>query len=376
MAVTFFIGKFIYDSYLTNNTEKEWEELKRSDPKTVSKVENSNFGRKKVNKNIDFLENDRRERSISKIETVEKLNPISGFEAMQLLKNKIMLKEGVINNVKVIKVDFKCSKLDEPYAIVFFNALSKRGKQKTNEYLQEEEYNQACDIYESLIVNFDLGKELERVGSASIIVKVDNSESGLMDDFKIINAEPFIENIENSDVSIDYKYDDNLKKSIKIIESEILQDIAEISESFNYINGGKTKLDSSRLQYYLTNYEETPTKFASEFLSRNLEKLMEIKKFNGADYELTYKDISNGLVLSILNILSFPINFAKMMTMAEDFGDNINDQEYLKEKQNIIESKSILKRLYQQDIDLDVKNNLNYYIDLIDVMKKDYNIIE
>ena len=312
-------------------------------------VENSNFGVKK--------------------ETMTVLT------AMNILKNRTQLKEGLNKNIQVIKVDFKGSKLEEPYAIVFFNATNKRSKQKAIEYLQEEEYQEACDLYESLIVNFDLGKKLERVGSANIIVKlvkVDNNESGLVKDFKIINAEPFTENIDNSGVCIDYKQDDNSKKFIKIIEDEISLDIAEISESFNYINGGKTKLNSSRLQYYLTNYEEAPTKFASELLSRNLKKLMELKKLN----VVGYKDISNGLALSVLNILSFPINFAKMMTMAEDFGDSINDSEYLKKRQNIIDSKIILKRLYQLDIDFDVKNNLNNYIEIIDVIQKKYSIIE
>ena len=54
VAVIFFIGKFIYDSYITDNTEKEWEELKRTDPKIVSKVENSNFGVIKESVDNDF----------------------------------------------------------------------------------------------------------------------------------------------------------------------------------------------------------------------------------------------------------------------------------------------------------------------------------
>ncbi len=47
VVIVFIIIKFIYDSYLTNNTEENWQEFKKSDPETAHKIENSKLGAKK-----------------------------------------------------------------------------------------------------------------------------------------------------------------------------------------------------------------------------------------------------------------------------------------------------------------------------------------
>ncbi|WP_026754759.1 hypothetical protein [Sediminibacter sp. Hel_I_10] len=44
IIVLIIISKFIYDSYLTSNTEKRWSEFKSSNPLEASKVENSSLG--------------------------------------------------------------------------------------------------------------------------------------------------------------------------------------------------------------------------------------------------------------------------------------------------------------------------------------------
>ena len=45
----FMIGKFIYDTYLTNNTEKDWEEYKRKYPHEAKVVETKNCSTPSLN---------------------------------------------------------------------------------------------------------------------------------------------------------------------------------------------------------------------------------------------------------------------------------------------------------------------------------------
>ena len=48
VVVIYFLGKFIYDSYLTDNTEKQWNEFKKSDPMTADKIEGSTIRNKEA----------------------------------------------------------------------------------------------------------------------------------------------------------------------------------------------------------------------------------------------------------------------------------------------------------------------------------------
>ncbi|PKG52912.1 hypothetical protein [Olleya sp. 1-3] len=50
IVVLIVIGKFIYDSYLSNNTEERWQEYKKTNPHRARRVEASKFGAK-TNKN-------------------------------------------------------------------------------------------------------------------------------------------------------------------------------------------------------------------------------------------------------------------------------------------------------------------------------------
>lgn len=55
IIIAFFLIKFIYDSYLTDNTEKGWQEYKNSNPIKARKVENSTFETKPANKKFSVI---------------------------------------------------------------------------------------------------------------------------------------------------------------------------------------------------------------------------------------------------------------------------------------------------------------------------------
>lgn len=51
IIIVIVLGKFIYDSYLTNNTEERWEEYKKIDPDNARRIDTSKFGAKTDYKN-------------------------------------------------------------------------------------------------------------------------------------------------------------------------------------------------------------------------------------------------------------------------------------------------------------------------------------
>jgi hypothetical protein len=77
VTIAFIIGKFIYDSYLTNNTNRRWAEFKSNNPEVVYKVERSKLGAKKnkapVTNNLELhLKKSIKERLTRKILLEEK----------------------------------------------------------------------------------------------------------------------------------------------------------------------------------------------------------------------------------------------------------------------------------------------------------------
>lgn len=185
--IVFIIGKFAYDSYLTNNTEKRWEEFKHSDPKTASEIENSNFGRKK-GKRFKFSSDLELEKS-----EYEKENDITVDTAIGILKNRVLLNESrVYEGVGVENVTLNNNKTHS-YAIVYLNAMNTYGKTKALEYFGKEEYQQACNTNESIVVTYQIGKSINKLGIANITVQSKewlSYEGEYINVHKVIKVEP------------------------------------------------------------------------------------------------------------------------------------------------------------------------------------------
>ena len=156
------------------------------------------------------------------------------------------------------------------------------------------------------------------------------------------------------------------------IANEIRDEIENLGQSMGAMMGHSTEVDANEAQRIMTKVMETPTSFANELFSRNLRKLNIIKNSVGYNDE-ALEELSEGLAMSVIGIINFPINNAKMMTMASDFKSSLNDPEVMKLKRNITESASILNSLNQLKISPNVKHQISNLLGTIKILEKKSN---
>ncbi|MEF3077855.1 hypothetical protein [Winogradskyella poriferorum] len=148
------IFKFIYDSYLTNNTERRWQEFKKVDPNWASRIENSKFGRKKVN-----IKNE--ENSIFQgIKITDKET------ALNILKGKRVLEIGLNKNVDIFRISHTKSEY-----ILYLDAMTQKEIHLAKELFKQEEYDIAINQIANLIIEEKQAKFLEDKIKVDIILE-------------------------------------------------------------------------------------------------------------------------------------------------------------------------------------------------------------
>ena len=199
VVIIYFLGKFIYDSYITDNTEKMWNKLQ----------EDENYN--SLIKELFFLD--------EKYCKSKESNATITFKiARQIILGKKLLEYGILRNVKVLSVSFIDKEIGMPYeddnwndgkpfVIVDFNAVNKHGSEKAKELfakakLSGDEFekkmllNEACNINLNAIVDIKIGKQIAEIGLANIygeVKVITNSEGEMVEAITIGKCEPSID---------------------------------------------------------------------------------------------------------------------------------------------------------------------------------------
>lgn len=201
VVVIYFLGKFIYDSYLTDNTEKMWNKLQ----------EDENYN--SLIEELFFLDEKYCKSKASNATITFKI-------ARHIILGRKILEHGILRNVEVLSVSFIDKEIGMPYeddnwndgkpfAIVDFNAVNRHGFEKAKELfakakLSEDEFkkkmllNEACNIKLNAIVDVKLGKQIAEMGIANIYGEtkvMTNSENETIETIIIRKCEPSMDTI-------------------------------------------------------------------------------------------------------------------------------------------------------------------------------------
>lgn len=189
--VLIIVIKFIYDSYLTNNTERRWQEFKKVDPNWASRIEKSKFGQKKVN-----IKNE--ENSIFQgIKITDKET------ALNILKGRRVLEVGLNKNVDIFRISHTKSEY-----ILYLDAMTRKEKHLAIELFKQEEYDKAVNQLTNLIIEEKQAKFLEDKRNVDIILDVGGDINNIS-----LKIQPEISDdlIINFDAIFDYDFTDLYK---------------------------------------------------------------------------------------------------------------------------------------------------------------------
>jgi hypothetical protein len=207
------ILKFIYDSYLSTNTVERWQEFKKSDPKTASKIEYSNIGAKNIGKG----------------------------DALNLLKNRIKLKKGVNRNIPIFCIQLLERNQNSDYLITL-DALDESTYQKALNFFKEGNYYSAIKQRANIVVGKDIAKNYLESLSMDVEVLCLNDKnqikpllsktSFIQNDLRKIKDDLVIEEIKSQIIS----YHIESLKQIEKEHGEIKGNITATLEATDIIN--------------------------------------------------------------------------------------------------------------------------------------------
>lgn len=229
LVVGFVIVKFIYDSYLTKNTENRWNEFKQSNSIEAAKIENSSFGIKK-------------EPHFSEIKPSN--NSFDKLTATNILKNRTNLEAGV--NKDVIIEEIELFELNEDLipkhkkhllhdlvgAIIYLNAIDEKGKKEAKEFFQQGNYESAIGVRAITIVDNEFAKQLKRKQKVDLEASLGNDGKMLV---VILN--------EKGESFNHFNYQDFASKEVRLL-SEIVA-----KSDINFVNGKVSSVNDMLLFY-------------------------------------------------------------------------------------------------------------------------------
>lgn len=156
------------------------------------------------------------------------------------------------------------------------------------------------------------------------------------------------------------------------VANEIRDELEELGQSMGAMMGQSTGIDPNKAQMIIAKVNSMPNLFATELLSRNQKKLNVIEASVGSNDEV-FEELSDILAMSVVGIIRFPINYAKLMTMASDFKNSLNTSEMIKIKRNITESIWTLDNLSQLKVSPNVKFQISNLKETAKVLDKKFN---
>lgn len=112
--------------------------------------------------------------------------------------------------------------------------------------------------------------------------------------------------------------------------------------SFEPIDSDEWFVSDSEITYFRNQVYGNSTAFATKFFNECLTDLKVIGKIVGWT-DPTFKEISNAVSASILNILKRRLHFASLICLRPDFKKQQNHPDIIKLKQDLIDSKVLLQ---------------------------------
>lgn len=145
---------------------------------------------------------------------------------------------------------------------------------------------------------------------------------------------------------------------LNLSANRIKDNVDEIAESMSFMIGGNQQSNSSKSEAIFKKIGETPIDFAKNFYRSNINDLRFIKSKVGS-FDDIYKELSDGVVMTLVGIIKFPVTFARMMTMASDIKSSKSSPEVQQVRNNLTEGAKLLSEIAQMDISIEVKTAIN-----------------
>lgn len=156
IIVLIVIGKFIYDSYLTNKTDERWQEYKKSDPHNARRIERSKFGAESDKDNINHQADiTKQKKNLVSQRIKEELTEYQRKSLIEIEEDFGEIKGNIVATLKATDIINSNSDL---FKLEFF-------KKKTELELNERELAKLIDdvarsiIKDKLGINFNEKKE-------------------------------------------------------------------------------------------------------------------------------------------------------------------------------------------------------------------------
>ncbi len=140
--------------------------------------------------------------------------------------------------------------------------------------------------------------------------------------------------------------------------NRIIKRVDDIAKSMSSMMGANSFGSSPNMGNIFQKVGEYPIDFAKEFYRSNINDLRYIKSKVGS-FDETYKELSDGVVMTVVGLVKFPVSFARLMTAAGDIKSQKNSPELLKARRNLTEGAQLLSEVAQQDISIEVKTAIN-----------------
>jgi hypothetical protein len=128
------IAKFVYDSYLTDNTERRWEEFKRTHPEKASRVEKSRLGAKREVVPEQLWDKPKK--------TIYKAPPanMNKSRARNILREMTKLELGYNENVPIFSIQ-----RENNLWVIQLDAMTEFESSKAKEFFLSGEYDKAVN---------------------------------------------------------------------------------------------------------------------------------------------------------------------------------------------------------------------------------------
>ncbi|MBU2940154.1 hypothetical protein KO494_11465 [Lacinutrix sp. C3R15] len=277
IVVVLIFGKFIYDSYLTDNTEKRWEEYKESDPMGAAKVENSRFGAKPIKQDLELK---------------KQLNKQKKQLVIESIKEELTIYQ--INNLKEIEEKHGTIRGNMMATLEATDIITSNTEHFKEEFLPKKEELELSE-QELITIIEDVARDVikEKIG-----IELGMSNLGYEQQLKQIEEEDEEEENDELDKLLDLEFNELTK---------MFYETVELNKS-NYDNRLRSKIINIQeaIEYHTLAFENELSKLENLLFEANDENFQKYREIRGdnlmnlSKYNKNY-DVEGALCTNSIN---------------------------------------------------------------------------